>query len=139
MNDPYVSMEVFNMGIGMEQPNIDTPVELTKEKTVELVKLSNDFAFEKFKADYIKEMATDPMIAPVLISSIAHDWVFINHGFSEEDFKAALFAHKIYEDHEVSQHMQNKQMELMMLAAQQNPMMMQQMMGGAPGMGGGMF
>lgn len=121
MNDPYVSMEIFNMGIGMEQPSCETPAALTKEKTVELVKASNDFAFDKFKADYIGEMAKDPMIAPVLISSIAHDWVFINHGFSEEDFKAALFAHKIYEDPDVSQHMQQKQMELMMIAAQQNP------------------
>jgi len=53
---------------------------------------------------------------PVLISAIAHDWVMRNHGFTEDEFKAALFAHKIYEDPEVSQHMQQKQTELMMLA-----------------------
>lgn len=77
------------------------------------------------------------MIAPVLISAIAHDWVLVNHNFPEDDFKSALFSHKIYENPEVSQHMQQKQMELMMLAAQQNPMMMQQMMA-MQGMGGGM-
>ena len=62
-------------------------------------------------------MGQDPMMMPVLISAIAHDWVFKNHGFKEEDFKSALFAHKIYENPEVSMHMQQKQMELMMLAA----------------------
>ena len=72
---------------------------------------------------------------PVLISAIAHDWVLKNHGFTEDEFKAALFTHKIYEDPSVSEHMQQKQTELMMLAYQQNPMMMQ----GMGGMGGGMY
>jgi len=45
---------------------------------------------------------------PVLISAIAHDWVFKNHSWSEENFKAALFEHKIYEDPNVAQHMQKK-------------------------------
>lgn len=79
------------------------------------------------------------MMMPVLISAIAHDWVLINHGFTEEDFKAALFHYKIYENPEVAQHMQQKQMELMMLVQQQNPMMGMGMPpmggGGAPGMG----
>jgi hypothetical protein len=74
------------------------------------------------------------MLMPVLISAIAHDWVLANHGFTEEEFKAALFQHKIYEDPSVSEHMQQKQTELMMLAYQQNPMM-----GGMGGMGGGMY
>lgn len=82
------------------------------------------------------------MIMPVLISAIAHDWVFKNHSWTEEQFKAALFEHKIYEDPSVAQHMQQKQFELMMLAQQQNPMMgMGGGMGGMPppgGMGGGM-
>jgi hypothetical protein len=55
-------------------------------------------------------MAQDPMLAPVLISAIAHDWVLVNHNFSEDDFKSALFSHKIYENQEVSEAMQNKQM-----------------------------
>jgi hypothetical protein len=66
-------------------------------------------------------MGSDPMMMPVLISAIAHDWVNKEHNWKEEDFKAALFAHKIYENPSVSQHMQQKQMELMMAAAQQNP------------------
>lgn len=74
------------------------------------------------------------MMMPVLISAIAHDWVFKNHGFTEDQFKAALFTHKIYEDPEVAMHMQTKQMELLQLSGGFNPMMMG--MGGMPGMGG---
>ena len=57
MNDPYVSMELFNMGISMEQPSSEAPAELTSEKTVELVKASNDFAFEEFKKEYISQVS----------------------------------------------------------------------------------
>ena len=69
---------------------------------------------------------------PVLISAIAHDWVFKNHSWTEEQFKCALFHHKIYEDPSIATHMQQKQFELMMLAQQMNPMGMP----GAGGMGG---
>lgn len=132
MNDPYVSMELFNLGISMEQPSGECPSDLTAEKTVELVKASNDFAFDLFKTKYLDQIGSDPMMMPVLISAIAHDWVFKYHGWKEEDFKSALFQHKIYENPDVSMHMQQKQMELMMIAAQQNPMMF----GGMPGAGG---
>lgn len=142
MNDPYVSMQLFNLGITMEQPSIPAPDNLNAQRTVELVKESNEFAFEKFKKEFMSAMAEDPMMVPIMISCIAHDWVCINHKYSEEEFKAALFQHKIYENPEISNLMQQKQMELMMLAAQNNPMMMQQLQmmggGGAPGMGGGM-
>jgi hypothetical protein len=76
-------------------------------------------------------MKNDPLIMPVLISAIAHDWVYKNHGFTEEQFKAALFHHKIYEDPEIAMHMQQKQMELLSLSGGFNPMMM-----GMPPMGG---
>jgi len=46
----------------------------------------------------MSQVNEDPMLMPVLISAIAHDWVFKNHGFCEEAFKGALFSHKIYED-----------------------------------------
>ena len=52
MNDPYVSMELYNLGISMEQPNSDVPTDLTTERTVELVKASNDYAFDLFKREY---------------------------------------------------------------------------------------
>jgi len=84
MSDPYVSMELFNLGISMEEPNIKAPEELTSAKTIELVKASNDFAFDLFKKEYIGQISQDPMLMPVLISAIAHDWVKVNHGFAED-------------------------------------------------------
>lgn len=51
--DPYVSMELFNLGITMEAPNSKAPEDLNREKTVKLVKDSNDFAFDLFKKEYI--------------------------------------------------------------------------------------
>lgn len=53
MNDPYVSMELFNLGISMEQPSEPAPAALSLDKTVELVLASNDYAFDLFKKDYI--------------------------------------------------------------------------------------
>ena len=127
-------MELFNLGIKMEQPAAKAPSDLTKEKIVELVTQSNDFAFDLFKKEYLKVMGEDPMIMPVLISALAHDWVYKHHNKPEDEFKAALFEHKIYEDPNVAQHMQKKQFELMLMAQQANPMAG---MGGMPGMGGG--
>ncbi len=75
----------------------------------------------------------DPLMIPVIISAVAHDWVYIKHKIPEEQFKAALFEHKVYEDEGVAMHMQAKQMELMQMSGGFNPMMM----GMNPGMGGG--
>ena len=109
MQDPSIQMELFNLGIKMEKPGDDAkPNDLTREKTVKLVKESNDFAFDLFKSQYLDTMQKDPMIMPVLISAIAHDWVLKNHGYSEDTFKASLFSNKIYEDPSVAQHMQQK-------------------------------
>jgi hypothetical protein len=91
MNDPYVSMELFNLGIAMEQPSTESPAQLTADKTIELVKASNDYAFDRFKQQYMDQINQDPMLMPVLISALAHDWVMVNHGFTEDEFKAALF------------------------------------------------
>lgn len=133
MNDPYISMELYNLGISMEQPVSEVPSDLTMERTIELVKGSNDYAFDLFKREYSSQITQDPMLMPVLISAIAHDWVKVNHGYAEDAFKSALFKHKIYENPEVSEHMQQKQMELMMMAMQNNPMAGM----GGPGMVGG--
>ena len=72
-------MELFNLGIKMEQPAGKAPTELTAAIVIDLVKKSNDFAFDLFKNKYVEQMSKDPMIMPVLISAIAHDWVFKNH------------------------------------------------------------
>lgn len=111
--DPMVSMELFQMGLNMEKPNSDAPSELNREKTINMVKESNDYAFELFKKDYMSQLKQDPLMTPVLISAIAHDMVFKKYNYPEEQFKAALFEFKIYEDEGVAMHMQQKQMELM--------------------------
>lgn len=136
MQDPALQMELFQLGIKMEQPAGKAPEDLKKDMVIDLVKKSNDFAFDLFKKQYLSVMNTDPMIMPVLISAIAHDWVFKNHNWSEDQFKASLFEHKIYEDPSVAQHMQSKQFELMMIAQQQNPMMGMGMGMPQGGMGG---
>jgi hypothetical protein len=84
MQDPSLQMELFNLGIKMEQPAGKAPEDLSKETVIDLVKKSNDFAFELFKNKYVEQMSKDPMIMPVLISAIAHDWVFKNHNWKEE-------------------------------------------------------
>ena len=78
MSDPYISMELFNLGISMEQPATATPEALNVDKTIELVIASNDFAFDLFKKDYISQMRQDPMMMPVLISCIPHDWQWVS-------------------------------------------------------------
>lgn len=77
-------MELFNLGIKMEQPAGVSESDLTHQKTVDLVKESNDYAFDLFKKEYLSTMQTDPMIMPVLISAIAHDWVLKHHKYTEE-------------------------------------------------------
>ena len=57
MSDPSLQMEMFNLGIKMEKPNGKTPEGLKREATVDLVKQSNDFAFELFKKEYLSMMA----------------------------------------------------------------------------------
>ena len=60
--NPYVSLELFDMEIRMEQPSGKAQEELTRDKSVDLVKESNNFAF-------------DPMMIRVLVSAIVYDWV----------------------------------------------------------------
>lgn len=53
MMDPMASMELFNMGIGMESPVEQPPADLDASKTRELVKGSNDYAFNYFKKEFM--------------------------------------------------------------------------------------
>lgn len=101
MADPSVQMELFNLGISMEKPASEAPEELTEAKVIELTTESNNFAADLFKKEYIQSLASDPMIMPVLFSAIAHDFVFKNHGYTEEQFKAAMFKYKVYENPQV--------------------------------------
>jgi hypothetical protein len=71
---------------------------------------SNDFAFEKFKSAFAYQFHHSPELIPLVISNVAYDWVYLQHGFTEDQFKAALYKYKIYENPKVSSHMQKKQM-----------------------------
>lgn len=84
MQDPAVQMEIFNLGIKMEQPAGKAPEGLNKETVIQLVTQSNDYAFDLFKKEYLDVLQKDPMIMPVLISAIAHDWVYKEHKWTEE-------------------------------------------------------
>ena len=44
------------MGLNMEKPTGTAPEELTRDKTIEIVKASNDYAFELFKKEYTEQM-----------------------------------------------------------------------------------
>ena len=49
-----MQMELFNMGIAMEQPSSKAPEDLNSERTVALVIESNTFAFDLFKKEYLE-------------------------------------------------------------------------------------
>ena len=51
MQDPSVQMELFNLGIKMEQPASKAPAELEKQVVIDLVMQSNDHAFDLLKTD----------------------------------------------------------------------------------------
>ncbi len=52
MNDPMVSMQLFEIGMAMEKPTADPDEKLTKELTIKYVKEANDKAFELFKTEF---------------------------------------------------------------------------------------
>ena len=52
MGDPQVAMELLEMGIDMEKGKVKTPKELNRDKTLQLVKEANIYAFDLFKKDY---------------------------------------------------------------------------------------
>ena len=72
-------MEIFNIMMSWDKPESAAPEELTRDASVDLIKKANDHAFEILKKEYMMTMMQDPMIMPLLISSLAHDWVFNNH------------------------------------------------------------
>jgi hypothetical protein len=66
--DPMCQMELLQKGIENEDTSVEVPAELTKEKTIELLKESNDKSFENYK-DYKQAVQKkDPYLTPVVIS-----------------------------------------------------------------------
>lgn len=37
-------------------------------------------------------------MVPKFVTAIANDWIMKNHGYNEDEVKAAMFAHNLYED-----------------------------------------
>lgn len=72
-------MESFNIVLEWDKPDCKTPAELTKDKTTDLLLKANDFAFEIIKKNFIMDIGKDPMVMPLLVSALGHDWVFANH------------------------------------------------------------
>lgn len=142
MSNPMVQMEMLQKGLENEAPSTEVPEELTREKTKILVKESNDAGFEYFKKKITIQRIGDPMMTPVIISCLSHDYILQNYEYPEEVFKAAMFKHKLFEDPEIAMHMQKKQMELFGIPPGFGGMPgggMPGMPGGMPGMGGGLF
>lgn len=104
------------------EPSEPIPEELTKERTIELIKEANDASMTKFKELHYIIVQIDPMLIPVVISCLSHDYITKNHTYTESAFKAAMYKHKVFEDQDLMMYMQMKQMEMMSLA------------GGMPGM-----
>jgi len=66
--DPMSQMELLQKGIESDDPTVEVPEELTKEKTIEILKESNDKSFEQYK-DYSESVKKkDPYLTPVVIS-----------------------------------------------------------------------
>lgn len=100
------------------------PEDLTKERTIQLIKESNDSSLIKFRDFHYVIVQLDPMLIPVVISCLSHDYITQKYGYSEGAFKAAMYAHRVFEDADLMAYMQMKQFEMMSLA------------GGMPGMPG---
>jgi len=77
--DPQAQMESFNIVLSWDKPNCKIPAELTREVTTDLLLKANDFGFDIIKKHYINQVAQNPMLMPLLISAIGHDWVFRHH------------------------------------------------------------
>lgn len=76
MTDPYIQMELLQKGIESEEPDAEIPEEMTKEKTMEIVKEANDASFDKYKDIHVEVMKKDLMLTPVVISCLSHDYIF---------------------------------------------------------------
>jgi len=130
--DPMCQMELLQKGIESENSSTDVPDKLDKKTTIEILKESNDKSFEDYKEYSAAVKKKDPYLTPVVISCLSHDYIVKKYGYDEDVFKAAMFKHKVFEDHDLALYMQQKQFELFTLDGGM-PMMPPM---GMPGMGG---
>jgi hypothetical protein len=50
-------------------------------------------------------MKRDPMLCPIIVSCIAHDYIYNKWGYHEEIFRAALYKSNIHEDPDIANYM----------------------------------
>ena len=74
---------------------------LQKREFVELVLQANEYAFQLFRQDYLKEISKDPSLMPTVISAVGHDMAYKNHQILPDQFQAGLLHHKIHENIQV--------------------------------------
>lgn len=132
--DPVCQMELLQKGIENEDSTAEVPEELTKKKTIEILKESNDKSFTNYKEYSEAVSKKDPYLTPVVISWLSHDYIQKEYGYTEETFKAAMFKHKVFEDRDLAMYMQQKQFELFSLDGGMPMMPPMGGMGGPPGM-----
>lgn len=126
MMDPILQSELLETRDEGESSE-GYPEDLTKEKTIALIKESNDASLVKFRDSFHYVIVQlDPMMIPVVISCLSHDYITQKYEYTEGAFKAAMYAHRVFEDADLMAYMQMKQFEMMSLA------------GGMPGMPPGM-
>lgn len=105
MMDPILQMELMESKDDAEVLE-KVPEELTKEKTIQLIKEANDASLIKFKDLHYIIVQIDPMLIPVVISCLSHDYITQHHNFSEGAFKSAMYLHKVFEDQDLMMYMQ---------------------------------
>lgn len=126
MLDPLAQMEMMKSTVESskskgEDGKKEFPEDLTEQKTVQLLKEAQNNAFDILKNKLMEIISKkDPMMTPVIIGCLSHDYVTEKYGYLESEFKAAMTHFKAFEKPEVIQQMQQKQFELMAMA---NPFM----------------
>jgi hypothetical protein len=129
MMDPILQMELLETKDEGEGMGV-FPEDLTKQRTIELIKESNDASLIKFKDFHYVIVQIDPMLIPIVISCLSHDFITQKYQYTEGAFKAAMYEHKVFEDVDLMAYMQMKQFEMMSMAGGMGGM------GGMPPMGG---
>lgn len=91
---------------------VECPESLTWDKVIEYFKEANEYSLTKFKTmvNLIKSM--DPMLAPIVNSCLAHDFITKTHDIPETVFKVSLSKYDIYSDKELGEYMNSKQKEI---------------------------
>ena len=99
MNDPQAMQAFAKASSGGDKINIEIPSALTSQKSKELMLEANDYAIElvtKHKDKF--GSGQDMMAVPLVIQYVSQDYIKSKHGFSQEEYEAAIMKHGVMED-----------------------------------------